>query len=52
MKDMASIAERVEQGLQQTVLWDEVKDRLQDSALGLSGVSSSVSVSHALWQWN
>jgi phosphate transport system ATP-binding protein len=37
MKDMASIAERVEQGLQQTVLWDEVKDRLQDSALGLSG---------------
>lgn len=37
IKDMASIAERVEQGLQQTVLWDEVKDRLQDSALGLSG---------------
>jgi len=37
MKNMASIAERVEQGLQQTVLWDEVKDRLQDSALGLSG---------------
>ena len=37
IKDMASITERVEQGLQQAVLWDEVKDRLQDSALGLSG---------------
>jgi phosphate transport system ATP-binding protein len=37
IKDMASITERVEQGLQRAVLWDEVKDRLQDSALGLSG---------------
>jgi phosphate transport system ATP-binding protein len=37
IKDMAHIAERVEQSLQRAVLWDEVKDRLHDSALGLSG---------------
>jgi phosphate transport system ATP-binding protein len=37
IKDMAYIAEHVEQSLQQAVLWDEVKDRLHDSALGLSG---------------
>jgi phosphate transport system ATP-binding protein len=33
----ATITENVEQSLRQTVLWDEVKDRLDDSALGLSG---------------
>lgn len=37
IKDMAYITEHVEQSLQRAVLWDEVKDRLQDSALGLSG---------------
>jgi phosphate transport system ATP-binding protein len=37
VKDMAYIAEQVEQSLQRAVLWDEVKDRLRDSALGLSG---------------
>jgi phosphate transport system ATP-binding protein len=37
IKDMAYITERVEQGLQRAVLWDEVKDRLHDSALTLSG---------------
>jgi phosphate transport system ATP-binding protein len=37
MKDKATIAERVEQSLQQAALWDEVKDRLEESALGLSG---------------
>ncbi len=31
------LAARVEQSLQQAALWDEVKDRLQDSALALSG---------------
>ena len=36
-KDKATIAERVEQSLQQAALWDEVKDRLEESALGLSG---------------
>lgn len=29
--------ERVEQGLRQSALWDEVKDRLDDSAFALSG---------------
>ena len=29
--------ERVEKALRQAALWDEVKDRLQDSALNLSG---------------
>ena len=37
IKDMAYISERVEQGLEQAVLLDEVKDRLHNSALDLSG---------------
>jgi phosphate transport system ATP-binding protein len=37
IRDKTIITDRVEQSLKQAVLWDEVKDRLQDSALGLSG---------------
>jgi len=37
VRDKDFIAERVERGLRQAVLWDEVSDRLHDSALGLSG---------------
>jgi phosphate transport system ATP-binding protein len=37
ISDKATITEGVEQSLRQAVLWDEVKDRLDDSALGLSG---------------
>jgi phosphate transport system ATP-binding protein len=33
----AELAGRVEESLKQAALWDEVKDRLQDSALALSG---------------
>jgi phosphate transport system ATP-binding protein len=33
----SELAERVEQSLQQAALWDEVKDRLHESALALSG---------------
>ena len=33
----AELAGRVEESLTQAALWDEVKDRLQDSALALSG---------------
>ena len=33
----AGIAERVEESLRSAALWDEVKDRLHDSALALSG---------------
>ena len=37
LKDEREIAMRVERALQQAALWDEVKDRLEDNALGLSG---------------
>ncbi len=33
----AEMAERVEESLRQAAIWDEVKDRLDDSALALSG---------------
>jgi phosphate transport system ATP-binding protein len=33
----SELAERVEESLRQAALWDEVKDRLQDSALAMSG---------------
>ena len=33
----AEMAERVEESLRQAAIWDEVKDRLHDSALALSG---------------
>ncbi len=36
-KDVAEIAKRVEASLQGAALWDEVKDRLHESALSLSG---------------
>ncbi len=36
-KGKAEIAERVEKSLRKAALWDEVKDRLHDSALQLSG---------------
>ncbi|XXF81568.1 phosphate ABC transporter ATP-binding protein PstB [Myxococcaceae bacterium GXIMD 01537] len=37
MKDRAEIAARVEKSLRGAALWDEVKDRLDESALSLSG---------------
>ena len=37
MNDKPQIDERVERGLRQAALWDEVKDRLGDSAFALSG---------------
>jgi phosphate transport system ATP-binding protein len=37
VRDRDVLQERVKLSLQQAVLWDEVKDRLNDSALGLSG---------------
>jgi phosphate transport system ATP-binding protein len=36
-RSRAELTERVEQSLQRAALWDEVKDRLQESALALSG---------------
>jgi len=37
LRDRKALAERAEQALRDAVLWDEVKDRLNDSALALSG---------------
>ncbi len=37
MKKTAALDEAVEKSLQQSALWEEVKDRLHSSALGLSG---------------
>jgi phosphate transport system ATP-binding protein len=37
MKEKAILDERVERSLRQAALWDEVKDRLFDSAFALSG---------------
>jgi phosphate transport system ATP-binding protein len=37
IKKRQVLEERVEQALRQAALWDEVKDRLQDSGYGLSG---------------
>jgi phosphate transport system ATP-binding protein len=36
-KSKAEMADRVEESLRQAAIWDEVKDRLQESALALSG---------------
>jgi phosphate transport system ATP-binding protein len=36
-KSKAEMAERVEESLRQAAIWDEVKDRLHESALALSG---------------
>ena len=37
VKNKAFVQERVEESLKQAAIWDEVKDRLQDTALSLSG---------------
>jgi phosphate transport system ATP-binding protein len=37
VREQAVIAEKVERALRHAALWDEVKDRLQDSGLALSG---------------
>ena len=47
----SELEEIVESSLKKAALWDEVKDRLKDSALGLSGGSSSASVSRGPSQW-
>ncbi len=37
IKDKKELAERVEKALRQAALWDEVKDRLNEPATGMSG---------------
>jgi phosphate transport system ATP-binding protein len=36
-RNSADLAQQVEQSLQRAAIWDEVKDRLHESALGMSG---------------
>ena len=45
----AQLDEIVERSLRGAAIWDEVKDRLNKSALGMSGASSSASALRALW---
>lgn len=49
IRDRAMLDEACEQSLKQAAIWDEVKDQLHDSALGLSGVSSSGSLWRGCW---
>jgi len=46
----SELAGRVEESLKQAALWDEVKDRLHESALALSVGSSSASASRVRWR--
>ncbi len=48
----AQLDEIVERSLRGAAIWDEVKDRLNKSALGMSAASSSVFASHAPWLWS
>ncbi len=49
MRDRSEIAGRVERALGQAALWDEVKDRLTDNALGLSsGQQQRLCIARAL----
>ena len=48
----ARLNDIVEKSLRGAAIWDEVKDRLKKSALGLSGGSSSVCASPARWRWS
>ena len=49
LRDKAKITEAVEKSLKQTAIWDEVKDRLGESALGLSsGQQQRVCIARAL----
>ena len=47
INEKSRLDETVERSLRGAALWEEVRDRLHTSALGLSAASSSVSASHA-----
>ena len=48
----AELSGRVEASLKAAALWEEVKDRLNSSALALSGVSSNGYASRGHWRWS
>ena len=52
ISDSRDIDARVERALTQAALWEEVKDRLHESASGSRAASSSASVSRARWRWS
>lgn len=52
IKGRARLDEIVEQSLRDAAIWDELKDRLKENALGLSGGSSSGFASPAPWPWS
>lgn len=51
VKDKDFIRNRVEETLKGAALWNEVKDKLKESAFALSEDSSSGCALHVLWQF-
>ena len=51
IRNKAKLDELVEQSLRRAAIWDEVKDRLKKSALGLSGVSRTAPPSSCWASW-
>ena len=49
IKDNGYIEETVVKSLKQVVLWDEVKDKLKDSAFAFPAASSNAFASHGHW---
>ena len=50
VKDKQVLDEAVEKALQRASIWDEVKDRLHDSAIGLQVDNNNVSALLVSWQ--
>ena len=52
IRKKAQLDEIVERSLRQAAIWDELKDRLHKSALGLSAASSRDCASPGHWRWS
>jgi len=52
LRDKAKLDQLVEQSLTQAALWDEVKDRLNESGLRCRAGSSSGCAWRACWHWS
>ena len=50
IRDRSVLDDRTVTALQQAALWDEVKDRLDDSAFAPSGGKNNAFVWHEVWQ--
>ena len=51
LKAGRSLRDIVEHSLKRAALWDEVKDKLHQSAYGFRAASSSACASRARWRW-